>query len=171
LDFLKKGNPIEARLVKDDEEWDKIWSSRSEVGNYLYRSGSTFGSEITPRVDKLKDTYHEAKSIILNLESLKNSEFYSYGHIGAPTIHASAFFPTKDIPNETKKALVKEVREKTEELNIKYGGCGAEWGLTGQRVSFIKKKYLPSYYDLLIKLKKALDPNNILNRGNLEGWM
>jgi len=171
LDFLKTGNPIEARLVKDEGEWDKIWSSRSEVGNYLYRSGSTFGSEITPRIDKLKDTYHEAKSIILNLESLKNSEFYSYGHIGAPTIHASAFFPTKDIPNETKKALVKEVREKTEELNIKYGGCGAEWGLTGQRISFIKKKYLPSYYDLLIKLKKALDPNNILNRGNLEGWM
>jgi len=28
-----------------------------------------------------------------------------------------------------------------------------------------------TYYLLLVKLKQILDPNNILNRGNLEGWM
>lgn len=99
----------------------------------------TFGSEITPRVDKLKDAFQEAKSIILNLDSYKNNEFISFGHIGAPTIHAYAFVRTKDISNEVKKAITVEMREKTEELNIKYGGCGGEWGLTAQRVSFLKK--------------------------------
>ena len=171
LNFLNKGNPIEAKIVKDKEEWNKIWSSRAEAGNYVYRLGSTFGSEITVRVDKLKDAFLEAKEIILNLDSYKGNEFYSFGHIGAPTIHAYAFIPTKDISNEVKKAVTLEVKKKTESLNVKYGGCGGEWGLTAQRVSFLKEKYGQTYYDLLVHLKKTFDPNNILNRGNLEGWV
>jgi len=171
LEFLQSGHPIEAKIVTDKKEWNQIWSSRAEAGNYLYRLGSTFGSEITVRADKLKEAFHEAQDIILNLDSYKGNEFYSFGHIGAPTIHAYAFIPTKDIPNETKIAVAKEVREKTEALNIKYGGCGGEWGLTAQRATFLKRKYGEAYYDLLVKLKNALDPNNILNRGNLEGWM
>ena len=171
LKFLSVANPIEARIVTDPEEWNTIWSSRAEAGNYMYRLGMTFGSEISPRVDKLKDAYHEAKSLILDLDSYKNTEFISFGHIGAPTIHAYAFIPTKDITNEVKKALTLEMREKTEDLNIKYGGCGGEWGLTAQRVSFLKKKYEKEVYEVLVKMKKTFDPNDILNRGNLQGWV
>jgi FAD/FMN-containing dehydrogenase len=171
LEFLKVGNPIEAKIVKDNEEWAQIWSSRAEAGNYIYRLGSTFGSEITVRVDKLKEAFHEAQDIILNLDSYKGNEFYSFGHIGAPTIHAYAFIPTKDIPNNVKIAIASEVREKTEALNVKYGGCGGEWGLTAQRASFLKQKYGDAYYEFLVHLKKTMDPNNILNRGNLEGWL
>jgi glycolate oxidase len=170
LEFLSVGNPIEAKIVEDEDEWGLIWSSRAEAGNYIYRLGFTFGSEITVRVDKLKEAFHEARQLILNLDSYKGNEFYSFGHIGAPTIHAYAFIPTKDIPNEMKIAVAREVREKTEGLNVKYGGCGGEWGLTAQRISFLRSKYGDAYYNLLVNLKKAVDPHNILNRGNLEGW-
>ena len=171
LEFLQKQHPIEAKIVTDDAEWDKIWSSRAEAGNYVYRLGSTFGSEITPRVDNLKKAFQEAREFILNLDSFQGNEFYSFGHIGAPTIHAYAFIPTKDIPNEVKKAVTLEVRDKSEALNIKYGGCGGEWGLTAQRAGFLEKKYGESYYNFLVNLKKTFDPENILNRGNLEGWL
>jgi glycolate oxidase len=171
LRFLDVANPTDARIVTDPDEWNKIWSSRAEAGNYMYRLGMTFGSEISPRVDKLREAFQEAKSFILNLDSYKGNEFISFGHIGAPTIHAYAFVRTKDISNEVKKAITVEMREKSEELNIRYGGCGGEWGLTAQRVSFLKKKYEPDLYELLVKMKKALDPNDILNRGNLQGWI
>jgi glycolate oxidase len=171
LEFLKEGNPIEATIIKDTNEWNKIWSSRAEAGNYMYRLGMTFGSEISPRVDKLKDAFQEAKAVVANLDSYKNAEFISFGHIGAPTIHAYAFIQTKDISNDIKKAITLEMREKTEDLNIKYGGCGGEWGLTAQRVSFLKKKYEETLYETLVKMKKAVDPNDILNRGNLQGWI
>ena len=171
LEFLKEGNPIEATIIKDTNEWNSIWSSRAEAGNYMYRLGTTFGSEISPRVDKLKDAFQEARSLILNLDNYKGNEFISFGHIGAPTIHAYAFMPTKDITNDIKKAITLEMREKTEDLNIKYGGCGGEWGLTAQRVSFLKKKYEETLYETLVKMKKAVDPNDILNRGNLQGWI
>lgn len=171
LDFLQETNPIEARIVSDSQEWEKIWSSRAEAGNYMYRLGSTFGSEITPRVDKLKEAFEEAKSIISHLESYQGNEFYSFGHIGAPTIHAYAFIPSKDISNDVKKAVALEVRKKTEELNIKYDGCGGEWGLTAQRANFLEKKFGTAYLNVLKRLKNAFDPEDILNRGNLEGWL
>lgn len=171
LAFLQSTNPIEAKIVTDKQEWDKIWSSRAEAGNYIYRLGTTFGSEVTPRVDQLVDAFRETKEGILKVKGMKDPEFYSFGHIGAPTIHGYAFYPTKDIPDEVKMAMVKEVRNLTEDLNVKYSGCGGEWGLTAQRVDFLKKKYGSAYYQLLLNIKKALDPNNILNRGNLEGWM
>jgi len=171
LDFLADGSPIEAHIVEDNDEWGKIWSSRAEAGNYCYRRGSTFGSEVTPRVDCLKTAFLETRDIILNLDSYQGNEFYSFGHIGAPTIHGYAFIPSKDIPNDVKQAITLEVREKTEAINVKYGGCGGEWGLTAQRAGFLQKKYGPVYYDFLVKLKKTFDPNNILNRGNLEGWL
>lgn len=171
LEFLKTCKPISAEIVEDKEAWNKIWSSRAEAGNYMYRLGSTFGSEVTVRVDKLVDAFQEVKEIILNLDSYQGNEFYSFGHIGAPTLHAYAFIPTKDISNEVKKAVTLEVREKSEALNIKYGGCGGEWGVTAQRASFLENKYGRPYYQFLIDLKKTFDPNNILNRGNLEGWV
>ncbi|MFP4622269.1 MAG: FAD-binding oxidoreductase [Bacteroidales bacterium] len=170
LNFLKTTNASELSIVEDEQKWKKIWGSRSEAGNYLYRLGSTFGSEITPKVDKLKEAFQEMKDHILNLESYKNPEFYSFGHIGAPTIHAYAFIPTKEIPNDIKKNVAMEVRNKSEDLNVKYGGCGGEWGLTAQRANFLQKKYGKQYYNMLVGLKKSFDPKNILNRGNLEGW-
>ena len=171
LEFLKGGNLLKAEVVTDLEEWNKIWSSRAEAGNYMYRLGMTFGSEITPRVDKLREAFQDAKSFILNLDSYKGNEFISFGHIGAPTIHAYAFVRTKDVSNEVRKAITIEMRERSEELNIKYGGCGGEWGLTAQRVSFLKKRYEKEVYEVLVKLKKAIDPKDILNRGNLQGWI
>ena len=89
----------------------------------------------------------------------------------APTIHAYAFIPSKELPSDVMKAIVMEVRRITEAINVKHGGCGGEWGLTAQRVDFLKQRYGQGYYDMLVALKRALDPLNILNRGNLEGWL
>lgn len=170
LAFVKTADPVSAAIVEDEKQWQQIWSSRAEAGNYMYRLGSTFGSEITPRIDHLIDSFREARTGILGLKSYRNPEFFSFGHIGAPTIHGYAFIPTKEIDSSVKKAIVQEVRAITEDINIKYGGCGGEWGLTAQRADFLRKRYGPDYYEMLVSLKKALDPNNILNRGNLEGW-
>ncbi len=171
LEFLKRGNPLQAGIVDDPAEWGKVWSSRAEAGNYVYRRGSTFGSEVTPRVDKLLDAFQETRQFILHLEAYPSPQFISFGHIGAPTLHGYAFLPTKDIPSEVKKAITLEVRDKSEAINAKYGGCGGEWGLTAQRVGFLRLRYGQDYYQVLVRLKKGLDPNNILNRGNLEGWL
>ncbi|RJX30505.1 MAG: FAD-binding oxidoreductase [Desulfarculus sp.] len=171
LEFLRQGPALEAHIVEGAAEWDQVWSSRAEAGNYVYRRGSTFGSEVTPRVDKLEEAFQETRAFILNLESYPSPQFISFGHIGAPTIHGYAFIPTKDIPSEVKKAITLEVREKSEAINVKYGGCGGEWGLTAQRASFLRLRYGQAYYQMLVNIKKALDPKNILNRGNLEGLL
>ena len=170
--FLEKNKAVKVEIVEDEMKWNKIWSSRSEAGNFLNRYGTSWVCELTPRVDKLKEAYHEADQLIRNMEAYKSPENFVFGHIGAPTIHAHCFIPRLDLSDEVKKAVTMEFMEKMEMLNVKYEGHGGEWGVTGLRIPFfIKKKYKTIYYDLLVKLKRMFDPNNILNTGNLEGLM
>mgnify|MGYP000645614422 CR=1 FL=1 len=37
LNFLNEENVIEAKIVRDEDEWEKIWRSRAEVGNFINR--------------------------------------------------------------------------------------------------------------------------------------
>ena len=123
LKFLQEGNPIEARIVKDKEEWNKIWSSRAEAGNYLYRLGSTFGSEITVRVDKLRDAFLEAKDFedairkAISLGGDSDTIACIAGGI------AQAYY--QDIPREiisnVRKRLPEEFLFIIDEFNTKYG--------------------------------------------------
>lgn len=55
------------------------------------------------------------------------------------------------------------------EMNLRFGTCGGEWSQFGKRTKFFKKRYGNNAYDLIRQIKKVFDPNNILNRGILEG--
>lgn len=42
-------------------------------------------------------------------------------------------------------------------------------GQTASRIPFFRKRYAEAAYAMIMNVKKAIDPNNILNPGNLEG--
>lgn len=176
LEFIKTTNPLEARIVTDEDEWWKIWHSRAEAGLFMARQGFYCSCEIAPRIDKLKEAYKDMSALSYNLESckkydVKNIGNFAFGHIGASSMHGHMQIRNTQLSNEEKKQIYLEYRGKTEEINVKYKGCGGEWGISALRVPFVKKKWGEPYYELLVKIKKTLDPNNILNRGNLEGWI
>jgi FAD/FMN-containing dehydrogenase len=55
------------------------------------------------------------------------------------------------------------------EVNLKWGCASGELGQTGERIAFFRKRYGEAAYSMLMGVKKTIDPNNILNPGNLEG--
>ena len=67
------------------------------------------------------------------------------------------------------KQVVREIWNLEKDLNIKYDGVGGDWGQLPYRVPFYREKYGETSYGIIQKVKQLLDPNNILNRGNLEG--
>ena len=167
---FKKENPIEIRVVEDEHEWKQIWACREVVGSLItQKRGPAITGEIVPALPKLPDAMRDVMELPKKMKTVKNPEMYLYGHIGAPTIHLQLIVPM-ELSNDERRKFVKEVWEKTEALNIKYGGVGGEWGVTRYRIKFLKEKYGETYYNILLGLKKLLDPNNILNPGNLEGW-
>lgn len=83
-------------------------------------------------------------------------------------MHPGIIIP-KDWDNEKKRMAVDEKFQREEELNLKYGTCGGEWGQFSKRTSFFVNRYGKKSYELIRDLKKVFDPNNILNTGVLEG--
>ena len=55
------------------------------------------------------------------------------------------------------------------EVYLKWGCAAGEVGQTASRMPFFRERYGEAAYNMLLAVKKAIDPNNILNPGNLEG--
>jgi FAD/FMN-containing dehydrogenase len=55
------------------------------------------------------------------------------------------------------------------EINLKWGCASGEVGQTASRIPFLKERYGDAAYTMLMNFKRTIDPNNILNPGNLEG--
>ena len=50
-----------------------------------------------------------------------------------------------------------------------WGCASGEIGQTASRIPFFKKRYGLAAHSMLMAVKRAIDPNDILNPGNLEG--
>jgi len=67
------------------------------------------------------------------------------------------------------KQVVDALWNLEKEMNLKYDGVGGDWGQLPHRVPFYREKYGETSYQIIKKMKLLFDPNNILNRGNVEG--
>jgi FAD/FMN-containing dehydrogenase len=65
--------------------------------------------------------------------------------------------------------IAKEAVKLESDVNIMWGCASGEVGQTASRIPFFKKRYGMAAHAMLMSVKRAIDPNNILNPGNLEG--
>ena len=72
-------------------------------------------------------------------------------------------------PRETRVQCAKEADSLESDVNILWGCASGEVGQTGLRMSFLRKRYGEDAYAMLMGFKRSIDPNNIVNPGNLEG--
>ena len=96
------------------------------------------------------------------------TESYLYGHVGSDSLHCLFAFPYT-WSTEKMKQVVDEIWDLEKDLNLKYGGVGGDWGQLPHRVPFYRERYGEISYGIIKKMKQLFDPNNILNRGNVEG--
>jgi glycolate oxidase len=169
LSSLLAEHPIDAQEIEDIELWEKLWSSREVIGSYLMQeSGNQWSSaEVVSNLLKLEECMEDARHFNKDLPVLCQLKLYLFGHIGGLTMHPGVIIP-KEWDNEKKKRAIEEKFQREAELNLKYQTCGGEWGQFAKRTPFFIQRYGRESYELVKKIKKAFDPNNILNRGILE---
>jgi len=116
-----------------------------------------------------KEGYWQARDNILNiLQTAEGEEKVYYGHIGTCDVHG-IWTTNASWPPEKRKQVGTEALLLEKEINLKWGCASGEVGQTAARIPFLRERYGEAAYAMLLKVKKAIDPNNILNPGNLEG--
>jgi len=125
--------------------------------------------EVNPTLPRLPEAMRELNQITEGRTDLiGQTEAYLYGHVGSDSLHCLFAFPY-EWDREKVKQLTQEIWALEKDLQLKYGGVGGDWGWLPQRVPLYREKYGEVSYGLIKKIKALFDPNNILNRGNLEG--
>lgn len=167
-------NAIKAYVVESPEEQVALWDARDFITNRLQKQKGeprklrAGGFEVGVPLSRLADFFTYIKSGPPGYPALSENEVMFYGHVGASGPHVSWTVP-EDTPAEKRAQSVKEARRLEKEFSVKWEGIGGEVGQTASRISAWREKYGEDAYSLLSMLKATVDPNNILNPGNLEG--
>ena len=170
---FKAENALEAKLVTSKREQEDYWASRDNILNILQASDGgerlvqAGGIESSVPLSHLADAVQYLQNGH-SYNALKDSKLLVYGHIGTCDIHGLWLLP-KSTPQEKIMQAIKEATLLEKDINLMWGCASGEIGQTASRMAFFRKRYGEGAYAMLMSVKRAIDPNNILNPGNLEG--
>lgn len=144
-------------IAKSDKERDLIWAIRDEVEPFL---GESRNFDVS-----LKSTdvgvYLAAVEKAIRAE-FAGAQIVGFGHLGDNNVHVSVLFDTQ----------TDAVTHKIEEIIYKQlvpfdGAISAEHGIGLEKRDYLSISRTQAEIDLMIKLKRMMDPNNILNPGKV----
>jgi len=165
---FEKEKAFHTMVLESGDEQQKIWAAREYIIHVTKGNGNYAAIEIVTAIPHLVQAMTEIHQLPKTLNIFKDAEIYTYGHLGALSLHGLFVIPN-EWADKKKKAAVQEVMEAEKRLNLKYEAAGGEWGQMAVRVPFFREKYGEKAYNLVKQLKRVFDPNNILNPGNVEG--
>ncbi|TET91690.1 MAG: FAD-binding oxidoreductase [Desulfobacteraceae bacterium] len=169
--LFKSAGATESFILEDPEIAEKVWRVRENAMRWGQEKGlkGYLAIEVNPALPRLAEAMTELTHITEGRNDLiGQTEAYLYGHVGSDSLHCLFAFPYS-WSTEKMKQVVDEIWNLEKELQLKYDGVGGDWGWLPHRVPFFREKYGETSYELIKKMKQLFDPNNILNRGNVEG--
>ena len=171
--ICEKNNGQDLHASYDPKEREKIFLGRKKLFPALSKYDDNLAS--TSLADDMAVPYSKMAEMagkIHEIAKKNNIVMTAYGHCGSGCMHTKILMDTKrkDQWDSAKKAIT-EVYDYVRSVN---GTTSAEHGIGLSKAESFKIEKSDSL-NLLTSIKKALDPNNILNPGKLmqapENWV
>ena len=162
-DIAKENNLIKFNWSDQQEEIDELWSARHSAlyaALNLAPGKKSFTTDICVPISSLTECILETKK---DLES-SNIIAPIVGHVGDGNFHLILLLDPED-KDEVNEA--KEINDRLIARALKMGGtCTGEHGIgLGKKDHLRKEKGIS--LEVMSQIKKALDPNNIMNPGKI----
>ena len=173
VELFRQVGATTAFTLEDEKIRKQVWGIR-EYGRKWGKEKGLRGCqtiEINPPLPMLPQAMKELNQYTTGEAGegiLREMECYFYGHIGSDSLHLRFAVPY-GWPVEKMRTVVSTLWELEASWNLKYDGIGGDWGQLPYRVPFYRSKYGEKSYELIRSMKRIFDPENILNRGNVEG--
>ncbi len=170
---FKSENAIDAHVVTSKREQTDYWDARDNILNILQASEGDEKLVMAGALESSVPLSH-LDDVLVYLQTghtyraLKEAKLFIYGHIGTCDLHGMWVAPVS-MPQAERMQIAKEAVQLEGDVNLMWGCASGEVGQTASRMPFFKKRYGMAAHTMLMNVKKAIDPNNILNPGNLEG--
>ena len=157
-------NGVLIKSTTKETEIKKWWKYRDSSLSYSLRN--ILKAEKAPHIIEDAAVPIEKLYKLISLVDKINEKFHSrsiiYGHAGNGNLHVRL------ITKEKNKKIIKKIAEKYfSAVNKLDGTITAEHGDGLARTEYIKQQYGPKIFLEFRRLKKSLDPNEIMNPGKI----
>jgi glycolate oxidase len=164
IKICKRYQSFEIKIAQTDEEREKVWSARRSALSALARMKPTLVLEdaTVPR-----SKIPEMVSSISKIADKYQLTIGTFGHAGDGNLHPTILTDRRDKQEwqKVEKAIV-DIFDHALALG---GTLSGEHGTGIAKSAFLEKEIGKASVDFSKRLRKALDPDNILNPGKISG--
>ena len=158
---VEGGGPLD--WAEKAEDRNRLWQARHDAywaGLGMRPGAKAFVTDVCVPLSRLADCI--AKTMV-DIEAAKLIATVM-GHVGDGNFHVMVMF---DMENHEEIAAVETFNHRLVERALQMGGtCTGEHGVGSGKIKFLGKEHGPALVTMTA-IKKALDPDNILNPGKI----
>jgi FAD/FMN-containing dehydrogenases len=155
-------NGAKVEVAKTDREAEKLWEARRSLSPAVAKLGRT---KINEDIVFPRSYLPEALPKLREIGRKYNLKMVNFGHIGDGNVHANFMINGLD-PDEVARA--EKAVEEVFDLALSYrGSITGEHGVGITKAEFMRKQFSPREMELMKKIKRAWDPENLINPGKM----
>jgi len=162
---LEEGLVLDAALASSERERSALWKMRETIPEAQRIDGGSLKHDISVPVTSLPAFVDRASKWIS--DNVPDGRLVCYGHVGDGNLH----FNLNQAPSAAREIFMsraKTIERAIHDLVREYGGSfSAEHGIGQLKVGELERYAPPVELDLMRAIKRALDPNGILNPGKV----
>ncbi len=167
LDILaarfKENGCVDFRIAEDDTQAQNLWFARRNVSQSITVYGK---KKLNEDITVPRSALPKLLSAITELSKKYDFKIPCFGHTGDGNVHVNVM-----VPDPSDKVALQKGYECIEEIfkiaiDLE-GTLSGEHGIGLSKAPFMRLAFSDAEMDLFARIKKAFDPNNILNPGKM----
>ncbi len=160
LRILKKNNPTEIKTAKDEKDRLNLWKARKSAYATLARASTSFVlDDVTVPISRIPD-------LLVGIQEISQRHgvvVATFGHAGDGNLHPQILYNEYD-PEQVERVEKAEVEIFRLAISL-HGTLSGEHGIGLSKAKHMTLEHDPVEMALMRKIKRTLDPNNIMNPG------
>lgn len=161
----ESGLLIDAVIAKNEGEAAELWRLRHSISEAERQDGKALKHDISVPLSRMQEFLRRGDVLLKSLRT--DLKLVAFGHVGDGNLHYNVVLP-RDLSPEAWAAEGQRVSRAVYDLVHELGGSfSAEHGVGQSKRPWLAEYRSDSELELMRKLKKTLDPANILNPGKV----
>ena len=162
---MEQGLAADAMLSTSESQTLALWKLREGISQAQVRAGKAVKHDIALPISSLASFVAQAEREVL--ACMPDAHIVNFGHIGDGNLHYNVLMP-KGTDGDALKHHTHALNEVVHQLVTECGGSiSAEHGVGQLRRDELRIYKSPVEMELMLRIKQAMDPNQIMNPGKL----
>lgn len=163
---MEDGLLADAVIAANERQADDLWTLRDSISAAERAIGPAMQHDISVPVEKMPEFILAAAPAIET--AFPGTRAVAFGHLGDGNVHFHVLAPAGAVRGVWEEAEGKAVSAQVYDLVTQWGGSiSAEHGIGQMKVAELARLHDPVALSLMHTVKRALDPQGLLNPGKL----